>query len=230
MSEARRTGGAWHVLAIASLAAAGILSWTLALRPTLQVDATPLAALPLAVGPWLGADVSMTSAEVTLLRADQHVQRVYTRPPGEPIWLYVGYYGTERGGLPEHTPEVCFEAAGWRILEERRVPGTGPATRELLVEQGGARQLVHYWFRSYRRSGLAGGLDQSLDRLAGRILRGRADGALVRLATPVGADGAGVDAARATLVAFAAGLDAQLAAHWPLESPVAASEVQSGSD
>jgi EpsI family protein len=218
VSEARGLGGLGRALAIASLLAAGALSWTLALRPPLRVDAAPLAALPLTVGEWAGADVSMTSAEVELLRADHHVQRLYARPPGETLWLYVGYYGTARGGVPEHTPEACYAAAGFGIVE-RRGAGGGPAARELLVEQGGARQLVHYWFRSYRRSGLAGGLDRTLDHLAGRILEGRADGALVRLAAPLPPGDAGVEPARAALVAFATALDAQLAEHWPHERP-----------
>jgi hypothetical protein len=87
---------------------------------------------------------------------------------------------------------------------------------ELLVEQDGIRHIVHYWFRSHRRTGLLGLVDNTLDRLASRLLTGRADGALVRVSGPV-IPGKDVQAQRARLLAFAAAIDAQLADHWPAE-------------
>ena len=86
------------------------------------------------------------------------------------------------------------------------------------MERDGERQLVHFWYRSHRRTGLLGGLDQNLDRLLGRLLDGRADGALIRLSTPLG-DGDEVTA-RGRRLAFAAAFDPLLAAHWPSEAPV----------
>jgi len=88
---------------------------------------------------------------------------------------------------------------------------------EFLVERDGARRLVHYWYRSYRRSGILGGLDQNLDRLAGRLLEGRADGALVRISASL--DSRDEVEARGRLLAFAAALEPLLAAHWPRERP-----------
>jgi len=60
-------------------------------------------------------------------------------------------------------------------------------------------------------------LDISLDHLVGRVRTGRADGALVRLSTPVEGDDEAT--ARSRLRAFAAALDLQLAANWPTETP-----------
>jgi hypothetical protein len=64
---------------------------------------------------------------------------------------------------------------------------------------------------------MLGGLDLRLDHLSGRLRGGRADGALVRLSTPVAA---GREAeARARLTAFARELDPLLAERWPREFP-----------
>lgn len=206
-------------LALALLfVAVGALSWRLEMRPPLRVDAAALLALPHALGSWDSIDVPLEESVESMLRADANVQRIYRHPTGEIVSLYVGYYGTDRGGRPEHTPEVCYESQGWAVLAARRLElGASPALRvnELVVEHGESRHLVHFWYRSSHRSGMVGGLDQTLDRLLGRMLDGRADGSLVRLSTPI-RSGDEV-AARAVLAQFATAIDTQLDSHWPVE-------------
>jgi hypothetical protein len=64
---------------------------------------------------------------------------------------------------------------------------------------------------------MAGELNLRLDHLSGRLRGGRADGALVRLSTPL-APGREAEA-RARLIAFARDLDPLLAERWPREFP-----------
>lgn len=215
-SHARETLGTAALVLL--LLAVGAAAWSFVLRPPLRVDSTKLAELPHQLGEWTSVDVPLEQSVESMLRADFNLQRAYTHPLGDRVWLYLGYYGTERGGQPEHTPADCYRAHGWEI-RERRTLAVDPALRvnEYLVEQGRERHLVHFWFRSYRSTGLLGGFDQTLDRLAGRLFAGRADGSLVRLSTPV-ADGDLIPS-RSRLLHFAAELDQQLAAHWPVESP-----------
>jgi EpsI family protein len=206
------------LLALALLGAGG-LAWSLQLRPPLALDVKPLAELPARVGSWRAAeDVPIEPAIESELAADLNLHRVYVGPAAEPIWLYVGYYGTDRGGRPEHTPQGCYPSQGWTIASDRVVevtPDTDLRVNEFVVQRDGESQLVHFWYRSHLRTGMLGGLDQNLDRLLGRIAYGRADGALVRLSTPIGAEGE--VPARGRLLAFAAELDPMFAAHWPVE-------------
>jgi EpsI family protein len=202
------------------LSGAGLLAWSIQLRPALVVNAQPLAGLPNEVGAWRAVkDIPMEPAAEAELRADLNLQRVYVGPASAPIWLYIGYYGTERGGRPEHTPRGCYPGQGWEISETRVLdvtPGAKLRVNEYLVQRPGDRRLVHFWYRSYRRSGMLGGLDQNLDRLVGRIAYGRADGALIRLSTPIGPEGE-VEA-RGRLLGFASELDPVLGSHWPVET------------
>jgi len=202
------------------LAAVGSLGWWLQLRPGLEVDASALAALPEEIPPWWSQDVALDEAVEAELRADLNLQRVYADATGEPVWLYIGYYGTSRGGRPEHTPRGCYTGAGWSIDAERRIPTDPSGARhvnEYVVSRNGARQLVHFWFRSHRRSHLLGGIDQNWDRLVGRLGSGRSDGALVRLSADVtSGDEVG---ARSRLLAFGARLDPLLGERWPVETP-----------
>jgi hypothetical protein len=86
-----------------------------------------------------------------------------------------------------------------------------------VVEKSGKRYLVLFWYRSFRATGLLGAVDQILDRLIGRLLESRSDGALMRISTPI--PGGDVDAARARLVAFASELDRLVERRWPVERP-----------
>ena len=210
-----------NALLALALCAAGALAWSLQLRPGLDVDVRPLAELPEHIGSWrVAADLPVEPAVESELSADLNLQRIYVGPSAEPIWLYVGYYGTDRGGRPEHTPRGCYPSQGWAIASDRVIqvtPGTDLRVNEYLVERNGDRQLVHFWYRSHLRTGMLGGLDQNLDRILGRIAYGRADGALIRLSTPIGSEGETL--ARSRLIAFAAELDPIFAEHWPRESP-----------
>jgi len=205
------------------LAAVGGFAWWLQLRPELQVvEAGSLAAVPERIGPWRGHPIPLDQTVESVLRADANVQRAYAEPTGAVIWLYIGYYGTARGGRPEHTPRGCYTGAGWAIEASRVIPVAGVEglrVEEYRVEQDGERRLVHFWFRSHRRTGMVGGFDQNWDRLVGRLFAGRADGALIRLSTPLSGDEV---TARSRLLSFATALDPLVARHWPDERPAPA--------
>ena len=204
---------------VAALLAVGAAAWAFELRPPLRVDPSKLAQLPHRLGDWDSIDVPLDQSVESMLHADFNVQRAYSHPLGDLVWLYVGYYGTQRGGRPEHTPAECYRAHGWEIRDQRTLAvDSGLRVNEYLVQLGDEEHLVQFWFRSFRRTGLLGGFDQTLDRLTGRLFEGRADGSLVRISTPI-TPADDLVSARSRLLRFAARIDRQLAAHWPDEVP-----------
>jgi EpsI family protein len=205
------------ILVIVLLAIGGF-AWSLQLQPTLEIDASALATLPSRIEVYEGQDVPLESTVESVLRADFNLQRAYYGA-GSLVWLYVGYYGTARGGRPEHTPRGCYTGAGWGIESARSlkvVPNGTLQVNEYLVERNGERRLVHFWYRSARRTGMLGGWDQNLDRFVGRLTDGRADGALIRISTPL--TGEDEISARGRLLGFASALDPLFAERWPTES------------
>jgi len=218
MSERRGAVLLW--LALVSV---GALAWGLQMQPRLLPEARGLADTPHEIAGWLGQDDSSDAVVDEALDADFQLQRTYRRPTGEVVWLYVGYYGTARGGRPEHTPRGCYTGAGWGITDAQVLdadPRSGLRVQEYRVEREGQTRLVHFWYRSHRRTGMVGGLDQNIDRMLGRLMDGRADGALIRVSTPI-TDGDEV-AARGRLLAFGAALDPILAERWPTEQRMGA--------
>jgi EpsI family protein len=203
----------------AALVAAGCLAWWIQLRPPLYVDPAPLGTVPGSIDVWESVDIPLGATVESMLRADFNLQRIYYHPVWGRIEVYLGYYGTERGGRPEHTPWACYPSAGWTITEDQKVwvdRERDLRANELVVEKAGEEHLVLFWYRSFRSTGLVNGLDQALDRIAGRLAADRSDGALVRISTPIPYGDPGV--VRGRLVRFAAEFDRLLAERWPVES------------
>jgi EpsI family protein len=208
------------IAALLLLLLAGGAAWAFQQRAPLVTAAATLADLPYAIGDLRGMDSPVGDNVEQMLRADFNVMRAYIGPFGQVVHVYVGYYGTERGGSPEHTPRACYSAHGWEIIDERQVESdrrTGHRAVEYLVESHGQQQLVLYWYRSYRASGLRSTLALNVDHVLGKLSEGRGDGALVRLSTPLTAIDR--DAARTLLVRFARALEPALGEVWPRERP-----------
>ena len=216
MSDLRGAAVLWLALILV-----GSLGWLLQMRPSLVAEPESLSRTPLKIREWIGQDDPMDQQVEDILDADFHLARTYVHTTGNWVWVYVGYYGTARGGRPEHTPRGCYTGAGWGITETQVLlsdPSSGLRVQEYVVEREGDDRLVHFWYRSHRRTGMIGGLDQNLDRMLGRLVDGRADGALIRLSTPI-EDGDTVTA-RGRLISFAAIFDPALGERWPEERPV----------
>ena len=205
-------------LLVVALLAVGVLGWSLRFRAPLVVDVGPMASLPQEIGIWQSLDEPLDDAVEAELRAELSLHRASPGRAGAPGWLSFFYYGADRGGRPEHTPRDCYPGAGWAI-EATRVrevsPERGLRANEYLLERDGQQRLVLFWYRSHLRNSMLGGFDQNFDRIVGRLGHGRADGALIRVSTPVLPDGE--TQARGRLLAFASELDPLLDEHWPVE-------------
>lgn len=215
MNRDQLTFGAASVLILL----AGALAWGFTLRDPLHVRSERLDGIPFEIGAWEGSPIPVEDTVETILDATYNVQREYLHPTGDVVWLYVGYYGTERGGTPGHTPRACYVSHGWEIVEADevvRAPGEGLRANEYLVELEGERRLVLFWFQSFRSRDLLSTMALRLDHVAGQLTAGRGDGALVRVSTPI--LGGDREAARARLLGFAAELQAPLDSAWPTES------------
>ena len=197
----------------------GIFSWQLYLRRAPEMDVSPLEALPINLGLWSGVDVPMRDGVTEMLEADFNIQRTYVHRIDGFVWFYFGYYGTERGGEPIHTPPYCYESQGWQIVESSTVRlGTESLdANELIVEREGERRLVRFWYQSYSESGMLDSVDRVIGRVKGLLLNGRSDGSLVRLSVPL-PDDSELPFARARLSSFAREMSPVLREHWPVEA------------
>ncbi len=156
------------------------------------------------------------------LNTDGYVFRDYINSEGRRVNLYIGYYGTQKGGRTGHNPNACYPSQGWAIIEERRVNLEVPVgsylqsitINEMLVKKQTVKLLVYHWYQSDKDDVLESGIAANIHRLKTLILYGRNEGAFIRVSGEVIGD---KDTTRRILRGFIKDLFPYLVTNWPRE-------------
>jgi len=164
-------------------------------RRPVQIPGVALNQLSTTLGDWQSTgDVPFSASIETLLGTDEYVNRSYRSARGS-VGLYVGYYRAQRQGAAIHSPLNCLPGAGWQPISLERVPlgGSAAIVNRVMVQKGGTRQAVYYWYQSRDRV-IASEYWSKFYLVADALRTGRADTALVRVMVPILPE---VDGARA---------------------------------
>ena len=158
---------------------------SVATRPSLVVSETRLEQLPLHIGSLAGTEMNFEDSVYAVLNADANLFRIYRSPVNEAITLYIGYYGTARGGRASHLPQYCYTGQGWSIekwdfVSLDSMPAGQQRINRMIVKKGIERQLVYFWFQS-EATVMSTGLEQNWYKFQHRLLYNRNDGAFVRV-------------------------------------------------
>jgi exosortase D (VPLPA-CTERM-specific) len=199
------------------LAVAGIAVQVVGHREELKPARIPLSAYPLAFGDWQASESRLDTQIEIGLGLDDYVIADYRRG-AEVVNFYAAYYSSQRKGVSPHSPQVCIPGGGWLITGLDRVPvrladGASFEVNRVLIERGGQRQLVYYWFEQRGRR-IANEYAMKWYLLVDALTRNRSDGALVRVTTPVDRF-EGAEAADRRLRGFMELAVPRLAAHVP---------------
>ena len=153
---------------------------------------TPFSSFPAAIGSWKGQDETILAPDtLNMLKMSDYVMRRYVDADGRSMWLYIGYWQSQRrGGGDIHSPKNCLPGGGWEPIEASllSIPVSGHSrpisVNRYVIQKDDQMQVVVYWFQS-RGTVVAGELSAKIQLVRGAILRNRTDGALVRLSSPV---------------------------------------------
>ena len=196
------------IVAAALMTMAFSAVWVLAPRAPAEVVARdPFSLFPHQIGDWAGTTSALPANIEATLGADDYLAALYRSPDeAEPVDFFVSYYRSQTQGNAIHSPEVCLPATGWEVASIREekiaLPGTRVGTLPLnraIIQKGTEKQLVYYWFEGRGRQ-MTNDFAAKFYTVADSLTRGRTDGGLVRVITPIGEDG--VAAADARLQRF----------------------------
>jgi exosortase D (VPLPA-CTERM-specific) len=140
---------------------------------------------PLQMGPYQGSRGYLDVAMAKAVGADAYLDANYTNAGHAPVSLWIGYFESQSKKVEGriHSPLICLTGGGWHILESRIVDvAPGLPVRSLLIEQGGHRQVVYYWYLQ-QGSWLASEYSSRLFMGWNGLMKQRNDGAIVRLIT-----------------------------------------------
>jgi EpsI family protein len=106
-----------------------------------------------------------------------------------PVWLYVGFYQSQRTGSTYHLPKNCLPGAGWTIMQSEYVtlpmPGDQSVTiNQVLVQKGLDKQVILYWYHERGRV-IASEYWAKGYLVWDSMTKHRSDGSLVRISVPV---------------------------------------------
>jgi EpsI family protein len=151
----------------------------------------PLDGFPVTVGPWQGREGVMLQAdELNVLKVKDYVVRRYADPSGQNLWLYIGYWDSQRKGAQIHSPRNCLPGAGWEPLEASMVTINLPppygtiVVNRFLIQKEQDQQIAFYWYQSQGRA-TAGEVAARVLLVKNSTFRNRTDGALVRITAPI---------------------------------------------
>jgi len=149
-----------------------------------------LGLLSMALGDWQGTIDAPTEVLPSDPAATDQISRTYRRG-SETIWLSIGLYIDQTEGRRPAARALLFPGTGWTSLSEQRVTisldgdshRSLPAT--LLVKTTRDQRLaVLYWYQVGHRSVASDHWYRALAFWA-RLVDGKSDGALIRIAWPV---------------------------------------------
>jgi exosortase D (VPLPA-CTERM-specific) len=213
-------------------------AWHLApARAAVDVPRDPLVLFPRTLDSWTGGPQRRLEPNIeAVLKADDYLSIGYeSREHARPVDLFIAYYEKQNEGAGIHSPEVCIPGGGWEMsqIAETTVPvtladgtdggtsgGTSGGTvrampvNRAVIQKGLERQLVYYWFEQRGRR-LTSDYMAKATTILDSITRGRSDGALVRLITPIGPEAGAEAAADARLRDFLGEMAAELARFVP---------------
>ena len=166
------------------------------------------ALFPSQLGDWqrIGAEQRFSPEVERGLAADDYLAVQFSRAPGTPMLdFFTAWYRDLSADGVQHTPEICLPGAGWEIAEVKKVDLSGALGLEtpfevnrIIIQKDEARMIVYYWF-THLGHVMPNNTAAKFSVLTRGTMAGRADGAIVRLISPI-TDGQPEEVAEAEMI------------------------------
>jgi EpsI family protein len=198
-----------------------LLTFAISLRGKPVVVETNLEKLPMEIYGMQGVDDSYPEAVYKELNADKNIYRHYRSRDGKQVDLYIGYYGTAKGGRTGHNPLACLPSQGWGMTDSReiilksRYYPDGIPVRYLLSSKGDLTLTTVCWYQSAGNKVLSTGIKQNIESFLGMVFHNRNDGAYVQVTLL--SDREETEAAKGVAKSFSECVIDLLPGNWPKE-------------
>lgn len=181
-----------YLCSVALLAPCTLFSTVVADREESPPPRAAFVDFPMQINGWRGRPFPLEQQYIDALRFDDYVLADYRSDKEQPVNFYAAYYRSQRKGQSAHSPQSCLPGGGWEIasLTQAELPVLTPEMQPFrvnraVIQRGDQKQIVLYWFKQRDRNLTNEYLVKSY-LLWDALSRQRTDGALVRLASPVG--------------------------------------------
>ena len=185
-----------NVISRVALAATLLLGALLVLQLRSFGEAVPvrqsLDLFPDRIGEWQGREATNLEVEIrNVLNVSDYLMRRYVDPGDHTIWLYIGYWATQRrGGAQIHSPKNCLPGGGWEPVEASRItvvlppPYLAVRVNRYVIQKARNMQVGLYWYQTQGQA-IASEIAAKVTMVRRAMMSRRTDGALVRVSSPV---------------------------------------------
>lgn len=175
------------IIAVLLLTAGG--SFSLILRNPAEASGTDvdLESIPISLDGWSAREIQIGIQTERLLDVNQYIYREYVHESGFSIWMFVGYFTSQKYGSGIHSPRNCLPGSGWEIANRSYAPLPGDndlMVNRLDIRKGDSRQVMYYWFVT-RAGHLNNEFSLKGDLVLSSILGRPTDAAFIRINVPV---------------------------------------------
>ncbi|MCK4622621.1 MAG: EpsI family protein [Desulfuromonadales bacterium] len=151
----------------------------------------PLSSLPLRINGWEGKDFSLEGWVLDMLKLTDYVQREYRRGQDK-VFVYLGYYASQRKGAEIHSPTLCLPGSGWVNVSERvRTMEMKNGEKIKLVEsiyaKDSAKEVFIYWYQM-KGNCTTNKYTLKLNKIINSVKYRRTDASFLRFSSPVTVD------------------------------------------
>ncbi len=204
-----------------------VLIGTIALTAAISARGEPvlveanLNQIPMQIGEYKAIPGELPPSIVKELNTDAYLARTYFTPEGREISLYIGYYGTAKGGRTGHNPYACLPGAGWGILKKdilklhRTDKNISLNVNYLLARKGQTCEAILHWYQSSNGKVFKSGFQHNIARFLNGIFRNKNDGAFVQVTMHL--KDTSIDSDLTDFNSFSAKIVTYLEQYWPTE-------------
>jgi EpsI family protein len=134
-------------------------------------------------------DQTFSEAVIKNAGMDNYLMRQFRDNSGYTIGLYIGYYQMQTEGHIIHSPKHCLPGGGWNTVKAgnhlftTHDNSSSYSINQWLMQKGGEKQLVQFWYQGRGRIVANEYIDRAL-MIFDSIFRKRSDGALIRITGP----------------------------------------------
>ena len=147
---------------------------------------------PETIGSWRRYETqTLDSATLDKLEPDDYLSQTFLNSDGHPVYLFMGYYASQRSGKTYHSPQNCLPGSGWVIARRGRYSVREAGARfgegeinDFTIAKDDARLLTLYWYQG-RGKTVASEYWGKVHTVTDAVAKHRTDGALVRVMLPV---------------------------------------------
>jgi len=145
--------------------------------------------VPLQAGGFTGEERRFSDESYDILQADTSILRLYTDDHGTAVWLFVGYFGSQKYGSQIHSPKHCLPGSGWKIVRiepyDLEIPGAGHRrVNRLVIAEREHLDLMFYWYET-RGGVIRNEFGLKWDLMVNSLFLRPTDAALIRLNLPL---------------------------------------------